>query len=47
MAGVEALITFKVMAGRPRDFDDAITLLTLYPKRGKSASRKKTRKSGF
>lgn len=31
MAGVEELITFKVMAARPRDFDDAITLVTLYP----------------
>jgi hypothetical protein len=31
MAGVEDLLVFKVIAARPRDIDDAITLLTLYP----------------
>lgn len=31
MARVEELLVFKVMAGRPRDIDDAVTLLTLYP----------------
>ena len=31
MARVEELLVFKAMAGRPRDVDDSITLLTLYP----------------
>ena len=30
MAGVEALLVFKAIAGRPRDLDDAVTLLTLH-----------------
>jgi hypothetical protein len=32
MARVEDLLVFKAMAGRPRDVDDAVTLLTLYPR---------------
>ncbi|HEX8112700.1 MAG TPA: hypothetical protein VF516_33445 [Kofleriaceae bacterium] len=32
MAGVEELLVFKAMAGRPRDIEDAVTLLTLYPR---------------
>jgi hypothetical protein len=32
MARVEDLLVFKAMAGRPRDIDDAVTLLTLYPR---------------
>ena len=31
MARVEELLVFKAIAGRPRDVDDAVTLLTLYP----------------
>jgi len=31
MARVDELLVFKAMAGRPRDVDDAVTLLTLYP----------------
>jgi hypothetical protein len=31
MAGVDDLIVFKAIAGRPRDIDDAVTLLALYP----------------
>jgi hypothetical protein len=31
MASVEALLVFKAIAGRARDIDDAVTLLTLYP----------------
>ena len=31
MAGVEELLVFKAMAARPRDVEDAVTLLTLYP----------------
>lgn len=31
MARVEDLLVFKALAGRPRDVDDAVTLLTLYP----------------
>lgn len=31
IAGVDDLIVFKAMAGRSRDVDDAVTLLTLYP----------------
>jgi hypothetical protein len=31
MARVEELLVFKAMAGRPRDVDDAVALLTLYP----------------
>jgi Nucleotidyl transferase of unknown function (DUF2204) len=32
MARVEELLVFKAMAARPRDIDDAVTLLTLYPR---------------
>jgi hypothetical protein len=32
MARVEDLLVFKAIAGRSRDVDDAVTLLTLYPK---------------
>jgi hypothetical protein len=32
MARVEDLLVFKAMAGRPHDIDDAVTLLTLYPR---------------
>lgn len=32
MARVEELLVFKATAGRPRDVDDAVTLLTLYPR---------------
>ncbi|HEY0478947.1 MAG TPA: hypothetical protein VGD37_15615 [Kofleriaceae bacterium] len=31
MAAVDDLLVFKAIAGRPRDVDDAVTLLTLYP----------------
>jgi hypothetical protein len=31
MARVEELLVFKAIAGRARDIDDAVTLLTLYP----------------
>jgi hypothetical protein len=31
MASVDDLLVFKAIAGRPRDIDDAITLLALYP----------------
>lgn len=31
MAGVDELLVFKAIAGRPRDVDDAVALLTLYP----------------
>ncbi len=31
MAGVDDLLVFKAMAARPRDIDDAVTLLTLFP----------------
>jgi hypothetical protein len=31
MARVDDLLVFKAIAGRPRDIDDAVTLLTLYP----------------
>jgi hypothetical protein len=31
MARVDDLIVFKAIAGRPRDIDDAVTLLALYP----------------
>lgn len=31
MASVDDLVVFKAIAGRPRDIDDAVTLLTLYP----------------
>jgi len=31
MVRVDELLVFKAMAGRPRDIDDAVTLLTLYP----------------
>jgi len=39
MAGVEELLVFKAMAGRPRDIEDAVTLLTLYPRIDLSAVR--------
>jgi hypothetical protein len=31
MARVDDLVVFKAIAGRPRDIDDAVTLLALYP----------------
>jgi hypothetical protein len=31
MASVDDLVVFKAIAGRPRDIDDAVTLLALYP----------------
>ena len=34
MARVEDLLVFKAIAGRSRDIDDAVTLLTLYPEVG-------------
>ena len=41
MARVEDLLVFKAIAGRSRDVDDAVTLLTLYPHIDLSAVRRR------
>lgn len=41
MARVEDLLVFKAIAGRSRDVDDAVTLLTLYPRIDLSAVQRR------